>query len=112
MNLDNNGEAIVATRGWLESSKESFADLINYYAELGVNRLLCTDIGKDGTLQGPNCDLYKKIIDQYDDIEVLASGGVHALSDVTQLKKLGAYGVIVGKALYENRFTVEELLRC
>ena len=112
VNLDETGTPIVAIRGWKEASSRSFDELIETYQGLGVNRLLCTDISKDGTLTGPNIDLYNKIMSRHPKIELLASGGVKELTDISALKSAGVHGVIVGKAIYENKFTVEELLKC
>jgi len=82
-------------------------DLIKDYQSVGLKHVLCTDISKDGTMTGCNFDLYKSLNEQFPDIKFQASGGVHALED---LKKLNTGGVIVGKALYENVFTVKQAL--
>jgi len=76
---------------------------------LGVKRVIYTDISKDGTLTGPNFEMYKKVLGQVN-IEIIASGGISCLEDLSRLKEIGVHGVVVGKALYENKFTLEEAL--
>ena len=97
----------VAVHGWQEGSNVLLEDLIKDYQSVGLKHVLCTDISKDGTMTGCNFDLYKSLNEQFPDIKFQASGGVHALED---LKKLNTGGVIVGKALYENVFTVKQAL--
>ena len=76
---------------------------------LGVTNIFCTDISKDGVLEGPAVDLYKKIMNDYPAINLVASGGVSNLEDVRMLKEIGCSGAIIGKAIYENRVTLKEL---
>lgn len=106
--LPKNGEYYVAVHGWQEGSDVLLGDLIKDYQDVGLRHVLCTDISKDGTMTGCNFDLYETLNEQFSDVEFQASGGVHALED---LKKLNACGVIVGKALYENVFTVKDALQ-
>lgn len=108
--LDASGQAHVATQGWQETSNTTANNLLDQYRDLGLRRVLCTDIKKDGMLQGPNFDLYKSLSSQYPEMEFLASGGVSCKEDILNLNKTGAYGVIIGKALYENRIKLEEIL--
>ena len=108
--LTESGEAMVAASGWQETSKVSADDLLGRYTSLGVKRVLCTDIKKDGMLAGPNFELYEKLSAKYPDLEFLASGGVSGKEDVTKLAKTGAFGVIIGKALYEGRLQLKEVL--
>ena len=105
--LPQNGEFYVAVHGWQEGSDVLLEDLIKDYQSVGLKHVLCTDISKDGTMTGCNFDLYKTLRKNFSDIEFQASGGVHELDD---LRKLNMGGVIVGKALYENVFTVREAL--
>lgn len=104
---ENDGQYYVAIHGWQEGSSEELFSLIDEYKELGLKHVLCTDISKDGMLTGCNFDLYAQLTEAYPDIKFQASGGVHALEDITQLN---CDGVIIGKALYENKFTINEAL--
>ena len=101
----------VAVEGWEEISSVDAVSWIKKLESLGVKRIVYTDISKDGTLTGPNFDMYKKVLKETS-IEVVASGGISVLDDLIQLKEIGVHGVVVGKALYENRFTLEEALSC
>ncbi|MBI9012244.1 MAG: 1-(5-phosphoribosyl)-5-[(5-phosphoribosylamino)methylideneamino]imidazole-4-carboxamide isomerase [Clostridiales bacterium] len=101
----------VAVEGWEEVSSVDAVSWIKQLESKGVKRIVYTDISKDGTLTGPNFEMYKKILKETS-IEVIASGGISVLEDLIQLKEIGVHGVVVGKALYENRFTLEEALSC
>ncbi len=100
----------VATAGWKEKSGEHLQDIIELYLNL-VDHILCTDISRDGKLAGPNTDLYRCLCDMAPQIKFQASGGVSSLADLETLKACGAAGVIVGKAIYEKKFTVVEALK-
>ena len=76
---------------------------------LGVKTVICTDISKDGMLQGPSTAIYQKLISRFDDIKLIASGGVSSIQDVYDLKAIGCHAVILGKAIYENKITPSEL---
>ena len=106
--LPQENDFYVAVHGWQEGSDVLLEDLIKNYQHIGLKHVLCTDISKDGTMTGCNFDLYETLNKKFPDIEFQASGGVHALSD---LKKLNTGGVIVGKALYENVFTIKQALQ-
>jgi len=110
--LDAKGTPLVATEGWRESAGQSLWEMLESYSKLGLKRLLCTDIGKDGMMTGPNLELYKDIHARYPQLEVQASGGVSSLKDLRELKAAGIPAVIIGKALFEGKFTVSEALRC
>lgn len=99
----------IAIGGWLETTNISIFDFITENSAQGINTLFCTDIAKDGLLQGPSLDLYKKIIAQFPKLNLIASGGVTNIDDLKQLKEAGCSGAIVGKAIYEGRITMEEL---
>lgn len=103
---------LLPTDGWTQGSGVALQDLLESYLEVGVQHVLCTDISKDGMLQGPNLTLYQKLVASYPQIQWQASGGVAALSDIGQLKSTGVSGAILGKALLENRFSVEEAKAC
>jgi phosphoribosylformimino-5-aminoimidazole carboxamide ribotide isomerase len=76
---------------------------------LGAKNIFCTDISKDGMMEGPSVDLYKKIINDFPDVNFIASGGVNSIDDVNQLKEIGCAGVIIGKAIYEGKISLNEL---
>tara|TARA_B100000586_G_scaffold262406_1_gene230599 strand:- start:2053 stop:2778 length:726 start_codon:yes stop_codon:yes gene_type:complete len=105
--LPQNGEYMIAVSGWQEGSAVTINDLIEGYLDVGLKHILCTDISRDGTLGGPNIDLYKTVKNDFADIQIQASGGVSSLDD---LKVLNTDGIIIGKALYEDLFTVEQAL--
>jgi phosphoribosylformimino-5-aminoimidazole carboxamide ribotide isomerase len=95
--------------GWTESTSVSIYSHIDYCAKLGVKKFLCTDISKDGMLTGTNTGLYKKIMDRYNDIQLIASGGVKDIEDLKRLKEINPYAVVVGKAIYEEKINLKEL---
>lgn len=99
----------IAVGGWLESTDISIIDFIDENISNGIENIFCTDISKDGLLQGPGIDLYKKIISHFSSIQLIASGGVSSINDLNELKTIGCSGVIVGKAIYEGRITIKEL---
>lgn len=100
----------VATEGWLEDSEIEALDLIKEMEKIGVQKIIYTEISRDGTLNGIDLKLYKKL-STATKIEILASGGVACLADVQALAKLPLGGVIIGKALYENKIKVQELFK-
>jgi phosphoribosylformimino-5-aminoimidazole carboxamide ribotide isomerase len=99
----------IAVGGWLETTTTDVHEFISGYAQLGLHYIFCTDISKDGKLEGPSTPLYKKILECNREIKLVASGGVTTLDDLHLLKDAGCHGAIIGKAIYENRITVEEL---
>jgi phosphoribosylformimino-5-aminoimidazole carboxamide ribotide isomerase len=99
----------IAVGGWLETTDINILDFIKRYTAHGISQLFCTDVSKDGKLEGPSITLYEKIITQFPDLHFIASGGVSNLTDLEQLKEIGCKGAIVGKAIYENRISLEEL---
>ncbi len=99
----------IAVGGWLETTDINILDFIKQYTAHGISQLFCTDVSKDGKLEGPSITLYEKIITQFPDLHFIASGGVSNLTDLEQLKEIGCKGAIVGKAIYENRISLEEL---
>ncbi len=106
--LDQKGTPMVRTHGWQEESTLSVYDVLNNYPN--AKYVLCTDVGVDGTLAGPSIALYKQIQLRYPGLNLIASGGVGKLADVKELKDIGVHGVVIGKALYENKFSLEEAL--
>ena len=99
----------IAVGGWLETTNIWIYDFIRKYQDHGVNQVFCTDVSKDGKLEGPSLELYKNIISQYPELYFIASGGVSNLSDLHQLSEIGCSGAIVGKAIYENRISLAAL---
>ncbi len=102
-------EEMIAIGGWLETTEIRIYDFIADYMALGVEQIFCTDVSKDGKLEGPSIQLYEKIMLQFPTLQLIASGGVSELNDLIELKRIGCSGAIVGKAIYENRITLEEL---
>lgn len=98
----------IATQGWQENSETDVIDFIAEYQTKGIEHVICTDISKDGMLQGTSNDLYTEIINKVN-VKLIASGGVSSLDDLVQLKALGCEAAIVGKAIYENKITLNDL---
>lgn len=99
----------IAINGWQETSTKSVYDFLDYYFEEGIDYVLCTDISKDGMLQGPSFELYRNIIEEYPELKLIASGGVSSKDDLQQLKETGCYAAIVGKAFYEGKISMQDL---
>ena len=101
----------ITVGGWLETTGIWIYDFIEKYIQLGVQQIFCTDVSKDGLLQGPSVDLYKEILDRFPSLHFIASGGVSSTKDLDALQKIGCKGVIVGKAIYEGRIKLEDLVK-
>ncbi len=99
----------IQIKGWTEATDINIIDFIKNYATKGVKQFFCTDISKDGLLQGSSNDLYKKILSEVADIELIASGGVSKMKDLKDLKAIGCSGAIVGKAIYEEKINISDL---
>ncbi|RAI92135.1 1-(5-phosphoribosyl)-5-[(5-phosphoribosylamino)methylideneamino]imidazole-4-carboxamide isomerase [Algoriphagus yeomjeoni] len=99
----------IAVGGWEETTSVDLIPFIKDYVAKGISYVICTDVAKDGLLQGPSTDLYKEILQEIPHIKLIASGGVSSVIDLEDLEKIGVYGTIVGKAYYEGRVTLEEL---
>ncbi len=102
-------EEKIAIGGWLEKTDIDVYTFMQSYLDKGLMQMFCTDIQKDGKLQGPSIDLYKKIIAKFPVLQLIASGGVSNLQDLKTLREIGCSAAIVGKAIYENRITLQEL---
>jgi len=102
-------EEKIAVSGWLEKTDIWIYDFIQKYIEHGVQQIFCTDVSKDGKLEGPSIDLYKNIINKFPELHFIASGGVSSLKNLEELKEIGCKGIIVGKAIYENRISLTDL---
>ncbi|WP_138480706.1 1-(5-phosphoribosyl)-5-[(5-phosphoribosylamino)methylideneamino]imidazole-4-carboxamide isomerase [Dyadobacter bucti] len=101
----------IAVSGWEEGTQIWVYDFVEEYVEKGVKYAISTDVAKDGLLQGPSFDLYKNLQDKCPDLKIIASGGVSGLEDVEKLAEMNIYGVIIGKAIYENRISLTDLQR-
>jgi phosphoribosylformimino-5-aminoimidazole carboxamide ribotide isomerase len=104
-------EEKIAIGGWLETTDISIFEFIKQNMQKGITTIFCTDISKDGLLQGPSTELYKKIKEEFPSLHLIASGGVAAASDLDVLKEINCSGAIVGKAIYEGRITMKQLMR-
>lgn len=99
----------IAIHGWLENTEISVFDFIGQNLENGVRNIFCTDIAKDGLLQGPSLELYKIILQRFPQINLIASGGIADLKDLEDLKNIGCGGAIIGKAIYEEKISLMQL---
>ena len=99
----------IAVGGWEETTALELIPFIREYYQKGIREVICTDVAKDGLLQGPSFDLYTEILQELPDLKLIASGGVSCLKDLEDLQKIGVYGTIVGKAYYEGKVSLEEL---
>ena len=102
----------VAVSGWLEESEEELIPFIQMYQAEGISYVICTDISKDGMLEGPSFDLYEKIITENGgskNIKLIASGGISTFDELPKLAEMGCEGTIIGKAIYENRISLKQL---
>ena len=99
----------IAVSGWLEESNEDLIPFIQDYQNKGIQYVICTDIAKDGMLQGPSFDLYKKILAEAEGVKLIASGGISTFDELPKLAELGCEGTIIGKAIYEGRIALKQL---
>jgi len=99
----------IAVSGWLEESNEDLVPFIQDYQNKGIHYVICTDIAKDGMLQGPSFDLYGKILAKAKGVKLIASGGISTFDELPKLAELGCEGTIIGKAIYEGRITLKQL---
>ncbi|MGD9994417.1 MAG: 1-(5-phosphoribosyl)-5-[(5-phosphoribosylamino)methylideneamino]imidazole-4-carboxamide isomerase [Salinivirgaceae bacterium] len=99
----------IAIKGWQEDSDLSISQLIQNYLPYGIKKVICTDISKDGAMQGPSFELYRQLINEFPEQQFIASGGVTTLDDVLKLKEMGMHGTIIGKAIYEGSISLKKL---
>ena len=99
----------ISINGWKEDSDENLLPFLKKYIDAGVKNVLCTEISKDGTLAGPAIDLYKRVMDAYPELHLIASGGVSSKTDIEALDAAGIPAVVFGKAIYEGRINLKEL---
>ena len=100
----------ISINGWKEDSSEDLLPFLKKYVEAGVKNVLCTEISKDGTLAGPAIDLYKGVMEAYPQLHLIASGGVSSIDDIKALDKAGIPAVVFGKAIYEGKIDLRELI--
>jgi len=100
----------ISINGWKEDSAEDLLPFLEKYIEAGVKNVLCTEISKDGTLQGPAIELYKEVMKEYPQLHLIASGGVSSKDDIEALDRAGIPAVVFGKAIYEGRINLKELV--
>jgi phosphoribosylformimino-5-aminoimidazole carboxamide ribotide isomerase len=99
----------VFVKGWTHKSRVTLWNHIEYCISIGIKYFLCTDISKDGTLKGPNTELYNRIMEKYPNIKLIASGGISSMEDILELRNNKIYAAVIGKAIYENKISMEEL---
>ncbi|SDS33374.1 1-(5-phosphoribosyl)-5-[(5-phosphoribosylamino)methylideneamino]imidazole-4-carboxamide isomerase [Christiangramia echinicola] len=99
----------IAVSGWLEDSDKEIIPFIQNFEKAGVKYVICTDISKDGMLEGPSFELYQEILSETENINLIASGGISTFDELPKLDELGCEGVIIGKAIYENRISLKQL---
>ena len=99
----------IATNGWQEESTLELIPFIKGYQDKGIQYVICTDISKDGMLQGPSFNMYKEILSETKDIKLIASGGISTFDELPRLAENGCEGVIIGKAIYEHKISLKQL---
>ncbi|WP_298299228.1 1-(5-phosphoribosyl)-5-[(5-phosphoribosylamino)methylideneamino]imidazole-4-carboxamide isomerase [Hydrotalea sp.] len=101
----------IAIHGWLETTNVQVKDFMAIYLALGVQQIFCTDVSKDGRMEGPSIELYQHLISNLPNLQLIASGGVSTLQDLIHLKAIGCSGAIIGKAIYENKISLNDLVQ-
>lgn len=102
-------DEIVVVKGWTESTDLTVFELIDRYKTKGVKQFFCTDVSKDGLLQGSSIELYKKILNEHPSVDLIASGGISTVDEIEELREAGLDGAIIGKAIYENKIRLTDL---
>ena len=102
---------LISINGWKEEGNDELMPFLKSYVEKGVENVLCTDISKDGMLEGPATELYQKVMQQFPDMHLIASGGVSCIEDIEALDRAGIPAVVFGKAIYEGKIKMEELTK-
>lgn len=102
-------DKMIAVSGWQEVSELPILDFIESYTSRGIQKVISTDIARDGMLTGPSIELYKEIMDKFPTLELIASGGIATMKDIYELDEMGVPGVITGKAIYENHISLKEI---
>jgi len=104
-------DKMIAVSGWQEVSELPILDFIESYTSKGISQVISTDIARDGMLTGPSIDLYKEIMEKFPALELIASGGIATMKDIYELDEMDIPGVITGKAIYENRISLDEITK-
>lgn len=112
VNIDTDGNKHIATHGWQENSGVALEGLLEDMLSVGAKHVLCTDISRDGTLKGANAELYAEMVGRFPTVNWQASGGIGSLNDIRALQPSRVQGVILGRALLEGKFTLEEAIAC
>ena len=99
----------IATNGWQEESNLELIPFINGYQKKGITYVICTDISKDGMLEGPSFEMYQEILSKSENLKLIASGGISAFDELPRLANMGCEGVIIGKAIYEHKISLKQL---
>ena len=99
----------IATDGWLETSDHRLVNFVKDFYAKGIQYVICTDISKDGMLQGPSFDVYQNLLQEQPNIKLIASGGISTFKELPKLEAMGCEGTIIGKAIYENKIALKEL---
>lgn len=100
---------LISINGWMEEGEDELMPFLHRYVNKGVDNVLCTDISKDGMLQGPAVELYEEVMKEFPNLNLIASGGVSCIEDIDRLNESGIPAVVFGKAIYEGRIKLEEL---
>ena len=100
----------ISINGWKEDSSEDLLPFLQKYIDAGVKNVLCTEISKDGTLAGPAIELYREVMEAYSELHLIASGGVSSMEDIKALDQAGIPAVVFGKAIYEGRIDLRQLI--
>lgn len=108
LGADVKGENI-ATAGWLEESNRDIFSFLDFWLTQGFSKVMITDVAKDGMMQGPSMELYRKVLQRFPTIRLIASGGIATIKDIADLQEIGCYGAITGKALYEGKIGMDEI---
>ena len=101
----------IAVSGWQEESQEELLPFLERYLAAGVRYVICTDVSKDGLLQGSALGLYAEIRERFPDLQLIASGGVTEMEEIERLQDIGCFGAIIGKAIYEDRLSLKDLIK-
>ena len=102
-------DGYIAIKGWVEKSQFSLEDFLTKMEKIGVKTIICTDISKDGAMKGTNLELYKRLNEKYS-LDIIASGGVSAIDDISALRQMDMYGAIIGKAYYTGAIDLKEAI--
>lgn len=102
-------DGFIAVSGWQEKSELELVPFIQKYINQGIQYIICTDIAKDGLLKGSSVDLYRRLLEQFPAAKLIASGGVTTMDELNELREIGCYGAIIGKAIYEGKLQLQDL---